>query len=724
MKRSFFVVGALSLAAVVSASFALEGKWTPQQLGQLDRAWLTSQGLGITPEELWNDSSSTGLLSAVVDLDGCSAALVSPDGLLVTNHHCVMSTLQQLSRPGADLIANGFLAADRAAELPGGPVKVQLPIRFTDVTAAVSTAIQGKTDDRARALAIEQARREMVASCERTPGRRCQVAVFDDGLRYVLVEALEFPDVRLVYAPPKAVGDFGGEVDNWMWPRHTGDFAFLRVYAGPDGSPAKTSRSNVPLKSVRHIRVSTHGVKPGEFVMGAGYPWRSFRSLTAAEMGERAALYFPQRTEILHAWLQIMETASAADEDVRLALADRVKSIANDEKNARAQVAGLARGNFVEKKWAFESAVLDWAKAHPEQRDAVAAYQALDAIVAERRAMWRHDLLLESMTQGSIPMAAALRLVRWARERGKPDMERKPGFMERDRDRLKETLVQEEKQVDLPTEEALLVALFERLAALPEGARSKAVDRQLGGALDHEDIKHRVDALFASSRVTDVPSEREMFDESVAGLRLRRDPLLEFAFAVDDELREVEARRERWQGAAAVLKPRWLNAVAAFQGRPVAPDANETLRLSFGHVMGYAPHDAVVMLPQTRVAGMLEKDTGRDPFALPAVVRAGALNASASPWADATLGDVPVAFLADLDTTGGNSGSPVLNASGELVGLNFDRVWENVANDFGYDQEVNRNISLDVRFLLWYLDAVEGLKARPLLAELGVAPAR
>lgn len=723
MRHRILLATVTSLIVSATLSAALEGKWSPLQLSQLDRTWLAAEGLNIAPEAVWNQAASEGLLAAVVDLDGCSGALVSSDGLVATNHHCVMPILQQLARPEADLIQAGFLATDRSAELPALSTKALVPVRFSDVTATVVAAGEGQTDDRVRAHAIERAQKQLVAACEQTAGRRCQVAVFDGGLRYVLVESLEFPDVRLVFAPPRAIGDFGGEVDNWMWPRHTGDFAFLRIWTDADGGPARPGKGSQPLRPRQHLRLGLSGVGPGDFVMVAGYPARSYRFLTAAEMGERAALYYPQRSELFSSWLTIMQLAAEKDEDARLALADRITSLANDEKNARAEVAGLARYNFVEQKWAFEHRVLEWARARADQKDAVAAYQALDAAVAERRQMWRHDFLLESMWHGPLPVAQALRLVRWARERGKPDMDRLPEFMERNRDRLKETFQQEERQIHLQTEKALLVALFERLAEQPEGARSKAVERRLSGARDREDIAGRVDFLFASSRVADGPSQRDMFDENLAKLRLRRDPLLEFAFAVEEELREIEARREQWEGASWQLRQCWLKAVHAFVGRPVAPDANGTLRVSFGHVMGYTPHDAVVMMPQTRLAGMIEKVTGHEPFAVPDTVRVAAAQAAKTPWIDPRLSDVPVAFLADLDTTGGNSGSPVLNSRGELVGLNYDRVWENVANDFGYSAEVNRNISLDIRFVLWYLDAVEGARARPILVELGGAGA-
>ena len=520
----------------------------------------------------------------------------------------------------------------------------------------------------------------------------------------------------------RALGDFGGEIDNWMWPRHAGDFALLRIWADRQGLPARPSRENVPLRTERFLRPGVGGVKPGDFVLTAGYPARSFRSLTAPEMGERAALYFPLRAELYGAWQAILEGASARDEAARLALADRVQSMANVAKNARGQIAGLSRGNLVEKKWSLESRVLAWAGERPEMREAVAAHQSLAGIVEQRRATWRRDFLLDSMQRGPLPLYYSLTLARWARERGKPDMERQSAYMERNRQRLRDAMVQSQTGFDLATEKALMVDLFERFAALPEGSRSPAVDRFLGTSRGREPVAGRVDVLLAPSRVLDWPSQRTMLDESYAALRLRRDPLLELAFALDDELRAAEQRQEHEEGVISLLRPAWMRAVHTFLAVPVSPDANGTLRVSFGHIMGYSPRDGVSMLPQTTLRGLLAKVSDTPPFALPEGFLVAARRGGAGRWEDAALGDVPVAFLADLDTTSGTSGSPVLNGRGELVGLNFDRVWEAVAGDFGYDPELNRNVSVDIRFLLWTLETVEGPRAAGLLRELGVLP--
>jgi hypothetical protein len=717
MKIRAAAVFTLGLWAACAGAFAVEGKWTPEQVLQHDPKWLRELGLEIPPQKLWT-AEGAGLLDAAVKIEGCSAGFISPQGLMITNHHCAFSILQQHSTPERDLITHGFLAGSPAEELPGSGVHATIPHRMTDVTREVEAAVPAGADDLARFRAIERKQKEMVAACEKAEHHRCQVAAFDGGLRYVLIDSLEFPDVRLVYAPPGAVGDFGGEIDNWSWPRHVGDFALLRVYAGPGGQPAPKGGANVAYRPRHFFPVSPRGVEPDSFVMVAGYPGLTFRSFTEAEMRERAELFYPHRAELYRAWIDRMEAASKTDEAVRIALADRIKGLANQEKNSRGQVAGIRRGRILEKKTAAEKEILAWAAKRPEQREAVAAHDELARMIAERRRTWDRDFLLAQMKSGSKPLDLALTLARWAGEKAKPDLEREPDYQGRNRERLGERLQREQKRLDAPTDAALLADVFSRFAALPERSRVPAVEGFLAG--DREAIQAKVDRLLAHTKVTDLAERKRMFDESEEQLRGRHDPLLDLAFALDRELRALKEQDDRFQGAVSRLRPRWQRAVIAHAGRPVAPDANGTLRVAFAHVKGYSPRDGAWMVPQTTVGGVVEKNTGAAPFNAPAELLAAAPKAPASRWADPRLKDVPVDFLADADTTGGNSGSPVVNGRGELVGVNFDRVWENVANDFGYNPDVARNISVDVRYMLWLMQALHGGAAGPLMEEMGV----
>ena len=705
----------------------MEGKWTPQQILELDPKWLRELGLEIPPGELWSREGA-GLLSAAVRVGtGCSGGFVSPDGLVITNHHCAFGILQQHATPENDIITNGFLARMRAEELPGKGTRITVPHRMADVTAEVEAAVPAGADDLARFRAIERKKKELVAACEKQPNRRCQVEAFDGGIQYLLIEGLELPDVRLVWAPPRAVGEYGGEVDNWSWPRHTGDFALLRVWTGPDGNPAPWSSANVPYRPQHFFPMAKRGVEPGSFTLVAGYPGTTIRSFTEAEMRERAELYYPRRAALYRAWMDAMEAASAADEEARIALADRFKTLANREKNSRGQVDGIRRGHILEKKHAAEQEVLAWAAARRDQpaiMAAVAAQREMAQLMAEQRATWERNFLFDQAKSGPKPLDLALTLVRWAGEKAKPDLEREPEYMEREKDRLAERLRLDQKRMHMPTEEALLADLLGRFAQLPAGSGVAAVDSLLGDSRDPAAIRARAADLLSRTRVTDADERQKMFAETEQQLRARHDPLLDLAFALDRELRAKKERDDRFQGAVSRLRPAWQRAVQAHAGKPVAPDANNTLRVSLAHVRGYEPRDGMRMEPQTTIGGIVEKNTGEEPFDAPEALLAAAPAAPQSRWADPKLGDVPVAFLADADTTGGSSGSPVLNARGELVGVNFDRVWENVANDFGYNPEIARNVSADTRYLLWILDILHGDAARPLLEELGVGAQR
>lgn len=700
-------------------SAAVGGKWTPEQILEHDPAWLKELGLELAPRELW-DPEKGGLLEAVVQVGGCSSGFVSGDGLLVTNHHCAFGMLQEHSTPERDLIAGGFVAKDRSQELVGANARATVPHRFTDVTAEVEAAIPDGAGDYERFQAVDRKKKELVAACERQDFRRCKVAVYDDGARYVLIEALEFRDVRLVYAPPRAVGEYGGEVDNWMWPRHTGDFALLRLYAGPGNQPADASPDNRPYRPRRHLPIARQGVAEGDFVMVVGYPGRTYRALVAEEMAERAELYFPRRAKLYRDWMDVLEEASRDDEEAEILLAGRLKSLANNEKNARGQVKGIARGHLLEKKVALEAEVLAWAAENPEHRAAVDAHRELSELARKaRETTWDRDFLLGQIDRGPLDLELALALTRWALERAKPDMERHEDYQERERDTLLRDQKRDQKRLHPPTEKRLLEDLLARFAALPDDQRVGAVDGLLGDEPSPEAIRRAVDELTAGTEVYDLEARLEMFEESAEELRARHDPLIDFAFALNEDLLARERREQTAEGAASRLRPVWRRAVEAHAGKPLDADANGTLRVSLAHVAGYRPRDGVYMEPNTRVSGVVEKHIGEEPFDAPAAVLERAAEAKASRWAEPRLGDVPVCFLASGDTTGGSSGSPVLNGRGELVGVNFDRVWENVANDFGYNPAVARNVSADVRYLLWLLEETAGPGAAWILKELG-----
>jgi hypothetical protein len=729
-RRLFLFASAASLSLLATWALAAEGKWTPRQVLQIDPAWLQQQGLELPPGQLWDEARGTGLLAAAVSITGCSAGFVSPDGLIVTNHHCLFGVVQEHSRPERDLITHGFLARSRPDELPSKTMRVTVPRRFTDVTDRIEAAASGAADPSARTRAITQAQRELVTACEKAPDAGCRVAVFDGGLQYVLIETIELRDVRLVYAPPRAIGEYGGEIDNWMWPRHTGDFAMARAYVSPEGRSAEFAPGNVPYRPEFHFPVARRGVGPGDFVMVLGYPGITYRSLIAEEMAERRDRFFPWREQVFGEWIRAIERTTEGSPDAQILVAADLKTIQNRYKNAQGQVAGFRRGRIVERQQEADDRLAAWAADRPEAAEVLAARDGLRDVLKERLETWERDFLLSLVPVGltTVPGSAgtfskmlyhAVTIAHLARERAKPDAQRTAGFTERDLPRLRDRAAREEKSTYLPADREVFALYLERLLALPETQRVPSVEQFFGkyrGA--PVALRAHLEEVYKASALTSASTREGLLEAPEAALRERQDPLLAFGFAFDDDLTALRARLAAWEGRISVHRPTWRRAVIAHAGEPVAPDANSTLRVSFAHVKGYSPRDAVTYGPQTTLAGALEKHTGEEPFDLPERVRASAADAPGSRWADERLGDVPIGFLADGDTTGGNSGSPVVNGRGELVGLNFDRVWENVANDFGYNPAIARNVSVDIRYMLWMLDDIEGADA--LLKELGV----
>jgi hypothetical protein len=728
MNRSLLL---LIIALVVAPSaHALDGKWTPAQVLDIDPAWLAEQGLQLPPSGLWDGERGTGLLSGAVRIGGCSGGFVSATGLIVTNHHCLFSLVQEHSTPERDLINTGFLARTLADELPASTLRVEIPRRFTDVTATVLAAVPDGADDRQRSAAIDAQQKSLVATCEEQPDTRCKVAVFDDGVTYTLIASIELRDIRLVYAPSRAVGEYGGEIDNWTWPRHTGDFAIARAWASADGRPADRSDDNVPFRPEFFFPIASDGLAERDFVMVLGYPGITYRSLIAEEMLERRHRFFVRREDLFGEWISHLEAASAESDVGRIALASNLKGIQNRYKNAQGQIAGLDRGRIIEKQRTHDDAVAAWAAEHPEHAEALAAREGLRALLIEREQTWERDFLLNLMAlgtesvPGSIPplpkgLYFGATLVHLARERALPEESRASGFRDSDLPRLRDALQREQRNVFLPAERRLLGALVARALALPETQRLPSVDAKFGG-LDSSQIVARIDAMLGATRLYDTDARAAMFDESEQQLTDRDDPLLDFALAWNTDLRALRTQERDWNARSARHRPTWRHAVAAHAGEPIAPDANGTLRVSFAHVQGYVPRDGVRYTPFTSIAGAIDKHTGTAPFDLPAVVRRAAQDRGGR-WQDPRLGDLPINFLADGDTSGGNSGSPVVNGRGELVGVNFDRVWENVANDFGFNPAVARNVSVDIRYMLWLLETVE--RADALLEELGTGTA-
>jgi hypothetical protein len=698
-----------------------EGMWMPQQIPSLAPEM---QKLGIKVDANRFADLTGDPMGAVVSLGGCSASFVSPEGLVVTNHHCGYSAIQFNSTPQRDLITNGFLAKTKEEELPAGPgSRIFVTTRIEDVTDRVSGKLDAKLSDIERARTIDRRSKQLVEECEKPGGVRCRVASFFEGAQYLRTTQMEIRDVRLVYAPALGVGDFGGEADNWMWPRHTGDWSYLRAYVGKDGKPADYSKDNVPYHPAHILKVSTEGVTSGDAVIVAGYPGRTFRYRTAAEVRIAKEFTYPTTVRYATELNKILRALGEKNKEVEIKNASRVKGNDNVLKNYQGTLLSFDKGGIIEQRQQREADLATWIAAHPEKKEYAGVLARLNELTAKSDATRQRDTVLAWLYRGSPMLAQANTIYRLSMERTKLDLDRENGYQQRDLGRIGETVARAQKTIDVPSDRAGLRYFLVEAAALPQGQRIAAVDQALaatGAQGTDAQIDRFLDQLYAGTKLTQLDARRQMLDETSAQLKARNDSMINFAAALTPLTLDNEQRERANQGAMSRVRPLYLAAMRDMTGGRLYPDANGTLRVTFGKVEGYSPRNGVWYEPQTTVNGILEKNTGSGEFDAPKAELDAIRAHKTAGYVDPQLREVPVDFLSSVDTTGGNSGSPTLNAKGELCGLLFDGNFEALGSDFLVNPQLTRSIHVDAVYMLWMMDAVDG--AQNLLREMGLTP--
>jgi hypothetical protein len=707
------------------------GMWMPHQIKD-HAAKLKELGLAIDPASLADPTSGT--LSAIIYLGGCSASFISPDGLIATNHHCATGALQHNSNPSANLLKDGFLAKSRAEEKNNGPsARVFVTRQVSDITAKMRDGLDKIGDDRARYKEIEKRQKEAVAACEKDrPGTRCSATSFYERAQWFLIEQQEIRDVRLVWAPPAGVGNYGGEIDNWRWPRHTGDVSLFRAYVGKDGKPADFSPDNVPYKPAHHLKIATDPLREGDLVFVAGYPARTNTLKTKAEVDEAISWAYPRRQKLFEENLARMEEATKDDKEAQIRSTSFVRGWGNALTNTKGQLDGLVKGGLAQDKEKNEKALREFVAADPKRKADWG--KALDDIASEiqKNAAFREkDAQLSEMVTPRL-MAAALTIVRMAEERPKPDAQRDPDFQERNWPRIEQSIKGLTTSYHPKVDQAVFGLALERTSKSTEADRSPAFAIVMGAGggntkdVSGEAIKKVVSNLYTTTTLGDEAARTDLLKKgTTATLTASKDPLIQLALKLRPMQKTAEERDERLAGKWAMLKPKYIEALKAFRKEPFAPDANSTLRITYGTVRGYKPTpDAQPYRPFTMLSEVVGKHKGKEPFDTPQPVidafKAKKVGPTSGPYVDSTLGEVPVDFLADLHITGGNSGSATLNAKGELVGLVFDGNYEAMASDWVFIPSITRSIHVDVRYILWLLDGP--FQGDHILKEMGVTP--
>ena len=704
--------------ATLSAN-ADEGMWVPQQLPEIAGP-LKKAGLKLDPKQLADLTGDP--MGAVVSLGGCTASFVSPQGLVVTNHHCAAGAIQLNSTAENNLLEKGFNAATTADEVSAGPnARIFVLDQITDVTDQVKAAIAAAPGPLERTRAVEDLEKSLVSACEADAGYRCRLYSFMGGNTYRLFKNIEIKDVRLAYAPPGSVGNYGGEIDNWMWPRHTGDFSFYRAYVGKDGKPAAFSKDNVPFVPKRWLQIADKPLREGDFVMVAGYPGSTSRYALAADFDATSTWTYPTVSKRFKELVAMVNAAGAKNPDIAVKYAASMQGWENTLKNYDGQMEGFERMGASAIKREREQAVLDWLKSRgADGAEALAAHQTLTALGEQGRTTRERDSVIGNV--GGALGGSALGLYRLAVEREKPDAQRESGYQQRDLPGIEGGVKQMERRYVAEMDRQIQRYWLMQYIALPADQRIAAIDTWIGGN-DAKAVDAALDRINGSKlgsleeRMKWLSADRKAFEAST-------DPAIQYAVAMLPTSLKLEQDRKLRAGETIVPRATYLQAVADYnkaQGKAVYPDANSSLRITFGNVMGYTkPGSSKAEDSFTTLEQVAAKATGKDPFDAPQAQLDAIKAKRYAGLADAKLKTVPVNFLSNLDITGGNSGSPVLDAHGKLVGLAFDGNWESVASNWVFDPTVTRMITVDQRYMRWIMQEV--MPAPQLLKEMGVAP--
>lgn len=678
----------LATTALAGAAHADEGMWL---FDQVDGYGAVAAG---SPEQVALP------LGAVTALGSCTASFVSNTGLLLTNHHCLSGSVQVNSTPERNYWAAGFVARERRDELPAAPgTRIHVIEQWREISGELDAGTKGMAKAKKEAL-VEARRKALLARCEKLPGRRCHIRSYWGGTRQYFEQRLELQDIRLVYAPAAGLGEFGGETDNWNWPRHSGDFGFYRAYVAPDGKPAPYASRNIPYAPPAALTVSRKGVTEGEPVWTAGFPVVTSRLVTATETAFNLSRYEPAWLALLGDYEDRILAATAGDPEKMMRYATILDTTRNYRKKLTGSLAGSAAADVPARKRALEAAMRIWAA--ETGNDSVArAIETLDAAAPEREAM-QLDALRRNTLERAQLLQSARTLYRWAKEREKPDAARAAGFRNSDRRLVADRLTRVQSRFHPAVDRALFEGALEEYRKLPAAGRSAPFEAMLAATT--------LDNLYMATSLGQLDDRLAWLDRPASAFEQSNDPFIRLAIAIypDDVARNEASRALSTRTDAA--RETYLAAVAAYRratAAPAYPDADGTLRVSRGRIESQV-RDGEIWTPVTTATGLLEKQRGDGEFDAPARLIDAIRSADFGDYASSDTGKLPVNFLSSADITNGNSGSPTFNAKGEIVGLVFDGTTEGVVSDWFHVAERNRTIHVDIRFILWVMEKVDG----------------
>ena len=715
MKTRSLLVTFIMLFALSTQLLAQDGMWMPHQMKMLN---LQKQGLQMNPDDLFK-KDGTGLMSAVVHLGGGTGEFVSKEGLILTNHHVAFGAIQRASDTENDYIKHGFIASTKEKEIPALGYIANVLLGYEDVTDKVMKVLKPKMTFEEKHNAINKIKKKLIEAAEKE-GKDIQARFSSmySGNKYYLFRFKHIKDVRLVYAPPRDLGNYGGDINNWMWPRHTNDFTFLRAYVSPEGEGAAFSKENVPYKPKSVMKISLDGLKEGDFTFVMGYPGRTYRNYTHQEVVNSLNTLKSRLNDYL-ANIAFYEAEGENNREIEIKYARTVKGMHNARKNYQGKLEGFEKINLLGKKKDQEAEVAEWIKtnAKSEYTTALADFETY----LNSYDQWSSkNTLTKNMVSSrfsSTILAQAHYVYRVSVERQKKDSKRPAAYQNKNWDDLKRRNLLTERGYDLTTDRKFLKFRLKRLMNEPFENMPQAV-KDLMAKKSEAAIDKYVDYLYDNTKLGDPQERAKMLEMSPEELMNLNDPMIKLAAELEKELKVVRKETKAKDQEYKELKAKYLAAVLEMKDNKYAPDANSTIRFTYGTVEGYRPKDAVYYEPFTTLKGVMEKETGEFPFHVPQKLKDLYKAKDFGRYKDAKTDDVVTCFLNTTNVTGGNSGSPTLNAKGEQVGIIFDMTYESVTGDYYVVPELQRTISVDIRYVLFVTEKFSG--AGFILDEIGL----